>query len=165
MKTKALLALIIVGALVVSCGGQPPPEPQPPQPQPQPQPEVQPTPGPAPGPATAAGPQAVEASPDSDPKTLGHNCNLCEMLQNDCAAAGRGDCGSLQADCQQKCQAVKAAAGSAKRGTSCSADAQCGSGLCCRMGKCGLNQLFYYPVSGSSPGGDPGQVGVVLQCP
>jgi hypothetical protein len=161
MKLKALITVIAVGLWALSCGGPPPPEPQPPEPQPQP--DVQPTPAPTPAPAPAAA-ASLGASPDQDPQTVDHKCHLCEMLATDCAAAGRSDCGGLQADCMQKCQTVKAAAGSPQRGSPCSSDGDCGSGLCCRMGKCGLNQMFYQPFTGESLGGEPGKVGVYLQC-
>ncbi|MBW2277250.1 MAG: hypothetical protein JRF63_07140 [Deltaproteobacteria bacterium] len=141
--------------MALSCGGTPPPEPQPPE-QPT-QPQAQPA-QPVTAPQPAAPAAAAEASPDHDPQAVDHNCHLCEMLQTDCGKAGRGDCGALVGDCQQKCQAVKSASGSAKRGSPCSSDGECGAGLCCRVGKCGLNQMFYYPLSGQ------GQVGIVLQC-
>jgi hypothetical protein len=156
MQNKAPIIIIALFATAVSCGEAPPPDPQPPQPPTQPQDQPPPAAAPA---AQPAAPVVAEASPDHDPKTVDHKCHLCEMLQGDCGKAGRGDCGSLYADCQQKCQAVKGASGSAKRGSPCSSDAECGSGLCCRLGKCGLNQMFYYPFDDPS-----GQVGVVLQC-
>jgi hypothetical protein len=154
MQNTALVIITVVFAMALACGPTPPPEPT--TPPPQPQPPAQLTAAPAPQPAA---PQAAaEASPDQDPQTVDHKCHLCEMLQSDCGEAGRGDCGSLYADCQQKCQTVKGAASSAKRGSPCTGDAECGAGLCCRVGKCGLNQMFYYPLTGQ------GQVGVVLQC-